>query len=313
MLERCCGTPPYVAPEVLKQREYKAEPADIWSCGIVLVAMLAGELPWDEPREKCVEFSSWLKCKLTNSPWTKIDTLSLGFLKKLLNPNPSKRCTISQMKKDKWFLRSYSTLNKSPHCSPCIDSPSLKRRNSMTNTDLNTPKRMRSNDGQRFCLSQPDPTIDISEFKLDSNQNNNNRNMFANDENHIAWSQPANIDAMLLSQIVTTPGSSQSTNPITWIAKRLTRFNLSLNIEKSMKKLTELMKEFPHCKTTTPTSHQLKVSTLDRRKATLNYQIDFIETGQSSLMVGFRLTKGDGIEFKRHFKKIKNDMKDFIV
>ena len=37
--------------------------------------------------------------------------------------------------------------------------------------------------------------------------------MFANDENHIAWSQPANIDAMLLSQIVTTPGSSQVTFP----------------------------------------------------------------------------------------------------
>ena len=28
--------------QVLKQREYKAEPADIWSCGIVLTAMLAG-------------------------------------------------------------------------------------------------------------------------------------------------------------------------------------------------------------------------------------------------------------------------------
>ena len=46
MLERRCGTMPYIAPEVLVRSQYSAEPADIWSCGVVLVAMLTGELPW---------------------------------------------------------------------------------------------------------------------------------------------------------------------------------------------------------------------------------------------------------------------------
>lgn len=40
-LDKRCGTLPYVAPEVLV-RPYHAEPADLWSCGIILVAMLAG-------------------------------------------------------------------------------------------------------------------------------------------------------------------------------------------------------------------------------------------------------------------------------
>lgn len=40
-LEKRCGTLPYVAPEVLS-RPYHAEPADIWSCGIILIALLAG-------------------------------------------------------------------------------------------------------------------------------------------------------------------------------------------------------------------------------------------------------------------------------
>ena len=42
LLEKCCGTIPYVAPEVISRKPYHAEPADIWSCGIILVALLAG-------------------------------------------------------------------------------------------------------------------------------------------------------------------------------------------------------------------------------------------------------------------------------
>ena len=42
LLERRCGTMPYIAPEVLCKSRYNAMPADTWSCGMVLLAMLVG-------------------------------------------------------------------------------------------------------------------------------------------------------------------------------------------------------------------------------------------------------------------------------
>jgi serine/threonine-protein kinase Chk1 len=42
LLSRRCGTLPYIAPEILLRPTFNAEPADIWSCGVVLVAMLTG-------------------------------------------------------------------------------------------------------------------------------------------------------------------------------------------------------------------------------------------------------------------------------
>lgn len=41
-LDTCCGTIPYLAPEVIQKIPYKAEPVDVWSCGIILIALLAG-------------------------------------------------------------------------------------------------------------------------------------------------------------------------------------------------------------------------------------------------------------------------------
>ncbi|CAI8001946.1 Serine/threonine-protein kinase Chk1 [Geodia barretti] len=111
-LSRRCGTPPYIAPEVHAGLDYSAEPADIWSCGIVLVAMLAGELPWDAPTSGCAEYCEWCAQNFFFPPWTKISNEPLALLKKVLRHAPSKRYTMDQIKSHVWSRKTYAVVDQ---------------------------------------------------------------------------------------------------------------------------------------------------------------------------------------------------------
>jgi serine/threonine-protein kinase Chk1 len=58
VLDRRCGTLPYVAPEVLRG-PYRGDDVDLWSSGVVLTAMLTGELPWDSASTQTREYMLW--------------------------------------------------------------------------------------------------------------------------------------------------------------------------------------------------------------------------------------------------------------
>lgn len=48
-LKTSCGSPHYAAPELLRNNSYRGDKADVWSMGVILFAMLAQRLPFDDP------------------------------------------------------------------------------------------------------------------------------------------------------------------------------------------------------------------------------------------------------------------------
>ena len=94
LLETPCGSPHYVAPEILQLRGYRGQTADIWSCGIILHILLAGYLPWDDPNVHTL-----LKM-VERGEYAMPPNLTLeakDFLWKILQADPMRRITMEEI------------------------------------------------------------------------------------------------------------------------------------------------------------------------------------------------------------------------
>ncbi|XP_047324467.1 CBL-interacting serine/threonine-protein kinase 12-like [Impatiens glandulifera] len=99
-----CGTPAYVAPEVLAGKGYDASKADIWSCGVILFVLMAGYLPFRDFNLISMYrkiYKGEFRCpRWFSPPMTRL-------LNKLLRTNPQTRITIPEIMKNKWFKKGF--------------------------------------------------------------------------------------------------------------------------------------------------------------------------------------------------------------
>uniref|UniRef100_A0A0E0G2G1 non-specific serine/threonine protein kinase n=1 Tax=Oryza nivara TaxID=4536 RepID=A0A0E0G2G1_ORYNI len=105
-LSTSCGSPCYVAPEVIQHKSYDGAAADVWSCGVILFELLAGYLPFQD-------------CSLTNlyrrisraqfvfPQWLSVPQKKI--IIRILDPSPITRAKISDIFDDKWLQ---------DHCNP---------------------------------------------------------------------------------------------------------------------------------------------------------------------------------------------------
>ena len=103
MLRLFCGSPGYVAPEILNNKGYDSSAVDMWSTGVILYILLCGFPPFYE-EELPALFDSILHARYDfPSPWW--DNVSAGakaLVKKLLELDPVKRLTAEQVIADDW-------------------------------------------------------------------------------------------------------------------------------------------------------------------------------------------------------------------
>jgi serine/threonine protein kinase len=100
MLLTPCGTPAYVAPEVLKKIGYDGSKADIWSCGVILFALLCGYLPFQGENVMRI-YSKSFKADYVLPEW--ISPGAKKLISNLLVVDPEKRFSIPDIMKDPWF------------------------------------------------------------------------------------------------------------------------------------------------------------------------------------------------------------------
>ncbi|XP_066548097.1 5'-AMP-activated protein kinase catalytic subunit alpha-2 [Amia ocellicauda] len=101
-LRTSCGSPNYAAPEVISGRLYAGPEVDIWSCGVILYALLCGTLPFDD------EHVPTLFKKIRGGVFYIPEYLNrsvASLLMLMLQVDPLKRATIKDIREDEWFKR----------------------------------------------------------------------------------------------------------------------------------------------------------------------------------------------------------------
>uniref|UniRef100_A0A8C6UPF2 Si:ch211-255p10.4 n=1 Tax=Neogobius melanostomus TaxID=47308 RepID=A0A8C6UPF2_9GOBI len=116
LLETSCGSPHYACPEVIRGEKYDGRRADVWSCGVILFALLVGALPFDHDNLR--QLLEKVKSGVFHMPhFIPPDCQSL--LKGMIEVNPDKRLSLEAIQKHPWYQGSRSE--------PCPEQPPPRR------------------------------------------------------------------------------------------------------------------------------------------------------------------------------------------
>jgi len=104
MMKTACGTPGYVAPEILKNQGYDSGAVDVWSAGVILYILLCGFPPFYE-EELPALFDQILHARYDfPSPWwDNISKEAKDLVTKMLTVDPKKRLTAKQVTEHSWM------------------------------------------------------------------------------------------------------------------------------------------------------------------------------------------------------------------
>ncbi|KAM4635821.1 serine/threonine-protein kinase BRSK1 [Polymixia lowei] len=116
LLETSCGSPHYACPEVIRGEKYDGRRADVWSCGVILFALLVGALPFDHDNLR--QLLEKVKSGVFHMPHF-IPPDCQALLKGMIEVNPDKRLTLEAIQKHSWYQGGRNE--------PCPEQPPPRR------------------------------------------------------------------------------------------------------------------------------------------------------------------------------------------
>ncbi|XP_008312879.1 serine/threonine-protein kinase BRSK2 isoform X5 [Cynoglossus semilaevis] len=116
LLETSCGSPHYACPEVIRGEKYDGRRADVWSCGVILFALLVGALPFDHDNLR--QLLEKVKSGVFHMPHF-IPPECQSLLMGMIEVNPEKRFTLEAIQKHTWY--------KGGRNEPCPELPPTRR------------------------------------------------------------------------------------------------------------------------------------------------------------------------------------------
>ncbi len=100
LLLTACGSPCYAAPEMIAGKRYAGASVDIWSCGIVLFAMICGYLPFEDPN------TTKLYKKIMSGDFSipkHVSADAKDLLRSVIRTDPERRFTADDIRRHRWF------------------------------------------------------------------------------------------------------------------------------------------------------------------------------------------------------------------
>lgn len=119
LMSTSCGSPCYAAPElVVSDSKYIGRKVDVWSCGVILYAMLAGYLPFDDdPDNPDGDNITQLYKYITSTPLTfpeYVQPMPRDLLRKILVSDPTKRIDLDSVRSHAWLAPHAHFLSVTP-------------------------------------------------------------------------------------------------------------------------------------------------------------------------------------------------------
>merc|ERR1712137_39407 len=111
LFETSCGSPHYASPEVVQGIPYDGEKADIWSCGVILYALVSGKLPFDN--ENIRVLLGKVKSGIYTMPAFLPNEIQ-DLISKMLVVDPKKRITIENIRNHPWYKSNTLSLQPTP-------------------------------------------------------------------------------------------------------------------------------------------------------------------------------------------------------